>query len=210
MNQCKFDNKIVPKPWGYEYLLYSNDNVGIWYLNINYNERTSLHAHPNKKTGLIILSGVAKVSFLNHSFTLTPPDKTMIRHGVFHSTKAKSKCGLEVLEIETPVDKEDLIRLEDYYGREGTPYEDSSSYIDGTDIRLLYKEILQLGDCELTITDGLCHNDFHTSIILNGGIISHNNYPVVSYGDIVDNETCIRLANKFNVLDNTQIVGVNY
>ena len=33
---------------------------------------------------------------------------------------------MSVFEIETPVDKHDLVRLEDKYGREGEPYEDDS------------------------------------------------------------------------------------
>ena len=72
-----FENVIVKKPWGFEYLVYENEHVGIWYLNIDYDKQTSLHSHPNKKTGLIILSGVAEISFLNNKFNLVPSNKTM-------------------------------------------------------------------------------------------------------------------------------------
>ena len=226
----KFNNIIVNKPWGYEYLVYENENVGIWYLNIDYGKRTSLHSHPNKKTGLIILSGVAKVSFLNHSFKLTPPDKTMIRHGVFHSTEAISKSGLEVLEIETPKDKTDLVRLEDYYGRAGTPYENASHYISDQTVSIpkvkrLTKQTddITLGDCKLTLDSGKLSrieldvstteynyllNQYHSYIILKGGV-KYKNHPVLSYGDIVDNTTLIRLSHKFDIYP-SEIIGLNY
>ena len=41
----------------------------------------------------------------------------MISRGLFHSIKSISKEGLLALEFETPVDKNDLVRLKDSYGR---------------------------------------------------------------------------------------------
>jgi len=202
-----FKNTVVNKPWGYEYQIYENNDVSIWYLNLKHNQRTSLHAHPNKKTGLIVLSGVAEISFLNHSFILTPPDKTMIRHGVFHSTKAKSKRGLEILEVETPKDKHDLVRLEDYYGREGTSYEDSSHY-DHQYIQTLNDNTeLNLGDCTL-IKDDILRKFYYTVIILDGGI-KYKEYPVLAHGDIVDDSTLKRLSEKFDVYP-SKIIGIEY
>ena len=54
---------------------------------------------------------------------LKAPDKLMIRPGLFHSTKAISKKDSIVLEIETPINKNDLVRYKDNYGRENKPYE---------------------------------------------------------------------------------------
>ena len=121
-----YDKTIVKKPWGYEYLVYENDKVGLWFLHITKDQQTSMHCHPNKTTGLILLDGEAEVSFLSDSYKLKPVSKTMIRKGLFHSTKATSEHGAFVFEIETPVDKHDLVRLEDKYGREGKPYEDNT------------------------------------------------------------------------------------
>ena len=53
---------------------------------------------------------------------LKAPDKLMIRPGLFHSTKSLSKDSI-VLEIETPINKNDLVRYKDNYGRENKPYE---------------------------------------------------------------------------------------
>ena len=36
---------IVKKPWGYEYLCYENEDVAVWFLHIEYNQKTSMHCH---------------------------------------------------------------------------------------------------------------------------------------------------------------------
>lgn len=121
-----YKSNIVKKPWGYEYLVYENDEVGLWCLHINENQRTSMHCHPQKTTGLVVLDGQIELSFLADTKHLEKLDKVMIRRGLFHSSKATSTGGACIFEIETPKDKHDLVRLNDAYGRESKPYEDAS------------------------------------------------------------------------------------
>jgi len=52
---------LVKKPWGHEYLIFENSKIAIWYLFIDYNKKTSLHCHPRKKTGFILLNGKVEV-----------------------------------------------------------------------------------------------------------------------------------------------------
>ncbi len=49
----------------YEYLVFQNESVAVWLLHIKGGAATSLHCHPKKKTGIILLSGEALVSFLD-------------------------------------------------------------------------------------------------------------------------------------------------
>ena len=121
-----YNTNIVKKPWGYEYLAYENENVGLWFLYIAPGQSTSMHCHPKKTTGLVLLDGTAEVSFLADKRQLNALDKVMIRRGLFHSTKAISDTGAFIFEIETPVDKQDLVRLNDQYGRASKPYEDDT------------------------------------------------------------------------------------
>ena len=111
---------------GVRYLAYENENVGLWFLHIAQNQSTSMHCHPKKTTGLVVLDGEVEVSFLADKRQLTSLDKVMIRRGLFHSTKAISEQGALIFEIETPVDKQDLVRLNDQYGRVSKPYEDDT------------------------------------------------------------------------------------
>jgi len=119
-----YNTNIVKKPWGYEYLVYQNNDVALWFLYIAPGQSTSMHCHPKKTTGLVLLDGEAEVSFLADRRYLKSLDKVMIRRGLFHSTKAMSDNGAFIFEIETPVNKQDLVRLNDLYGRESKPYED--------------------------------------------------------------------------------------
>jgi quercetin dioxygenase-like cupin family protein len=121
-----YNTNIVKKPWGYEYLVYENKDVALWFLHIAPGQSTSMHCHPKKTTGLVLLDGEVEISFLADKRQLKSLDKVMIRRGLFHSTKATSENGAFVFEIETPVDKQDLVRLNDLYGRESKPYEDST------------------------------------------------------------------------------------
>ena len=109
----EFENVEVKKPWGFEYMMYGNDDVALWYLHLEPGAATSLHCHPRKKTGLVLIFGEAEISFLNDSARMKAPSRMMIRPGLFHSTQAISEDGIVLLEIETPRLKGDLVRLED-------------------------------------------------------------------------------------------------
>jgi|LakMenEpi03Aug12_release.lakeMendotaPanAssembly.Ray.scaffolds.fasta_scaffold30348_4 hypothetical protein len=153
-----YDTNIVKKPWGYEYLAYQNEDVGLWFLYISPNQSTSMHCHPKKTTGLVLLDGKAEVSFLADTRVLNSLDKVMIRRGLFHSTKALSDDGAWIFEIETPKDKHDLVRLKDRYGRSHKPYEDNTFEESKTDQclwinepKLNKKNTYQFANCTITI-----------------------------------------------------------
>ena len=38
--EINFINKVFEKPWGYEYLTYQSENIGIWVLHVNQFEKT--------------------------------------------------------------------------------------------------------------------------------------------------------------------------
>ena len=97
--QMQYESTVVKKPWGYEYLVYQNDKAALWFLHINKDQQTSMHCHPNKTTGLILLDGEAELSFLSESKVIHAVSKTMIRKGLFHQTKAISDVGISVFEI---------------------------------------------------------------------------------------------------------------
>ena len=122
-----FTTVIVGKPWGYEYLYFENPNVAIWLLRIDALERTSMHSHPNKTTYMVVLSGEVEVQGLNSGAPLSERQAIQIPAGTFHQTTATSEGGAFIMEIETPNDKFDLMRLNDSYGREKKGYESSKS-----------------------------------------------------------------------------------
>jgi hypothetical protein len=124
----EYASVVVNKPWGYEYLMYQNAHVAVWILYLKYRRSTSLHCHVKKKTSLVVLSGEVVTVTLDNSFTRAAFEGIILESSVFHSTRAISPRGAVVMEIETPPDKQDLVRLRDEYGRKSTGYESSSQY----------------------------------------------------------------------------------
>ena len=98
-------DKIVNKPWGYEYVIYSDSNrFAITFVKINYGHKTSLHCHPQKKTGFVILNGKALVQigiYKENSRHYNPLSRLVFRPGCFHSIQALSQKGVSALEFET-------------------------------------------------------------------------------------------------------------
>ena len=155
-----YSKVVVKKPWGHEYLVYQNSKVALWFLNIEENASTSMHCHPKKTTGLVLLDGEAELSFLADKKVISALSKNMIRRGLFHSSKAISKSGAKIFEIETPNDKYDLVRLNDKYGREAQGYEKSNQeyprskdelFFDNEMIEIRKKLFFEFSGCHLVV-----------------------------------------------------------
>ncbi len=208
----EYQDVIVTKPWGYEYLMYQNGIVGVWFLHINHGSRTSLHCHPIKKTGLIVLSGEAVISFLNDAKSLRSLSKVGIRQGVFHSTAAVSPEGISVIEIENPCVKENLVRLDDRYGREEAVYEGPEATIPMDDkcVKLdppdeKRERSYSLAGCVLIVekvkdSEKLQNRNPNELVaVLRGGLVSLSGELIVSPGDVLSTDTLDRLAQRFSV-----------
>ena len=174
------ETAIVRKPWGYEYLAYRNSKIALWVLHIAKDQKTSLHCHPSKMTGLVVVDGTAELNFIADSRQLTAPDKQMIRRGLFHQTKAIT--DVVMFEFETPVDKNDLVRLKDEYGRTDSAYESSQFELPKSSDCLWIADTDQIqeftvGKCTVTVepADMLdvvkSKNPTDIIVFLNGGLI---------------------------------------
>ena len=206
----EYQGVIVTKPWGHEYLMYQSPMVGIWYLYIKHGAQTSLHCHPTKKTGLILLAGEARVSFLNDSVNLRPPAKLMIRPGLFHATSSISTDGVAVIEVETPPDKSNLVRLEDEYDRKGRPYEGQEAMVPMNDGCITLDQPVEgkqfqyrLHECVLSVEKVKDNKGLQDRIpgevivVLDGGLFGTAGEPILSQGDVVSTDTLARLADTF-------------
>jgi mannose-6-phosphate isomerase-like protein (cupin superfamily) len=214
------DHKIVRKPWGYEYVAFQNDCVALKVLHIRFGERTSLHCHPNKSTGLILVEGEAIISFIADQAKLTAPAKKMIRRGLFHQTQAVSNEGITMIEVETPVDQDDLVRLRDSYGRENKGYEDSNFEIprdhDCLTIVVPQNGInhYRLGTCTLDVcyvSDISILDNYGPDVnvvFLEGGLIKMINdrkHLVTQPGDVGQIQVVKQVANEMNGFDDNTI-----
>jgi mannose-6-phosphate isomerase-like protein (cupin superfamily) len=117
-------DRLIRKPWGSEFRVYEDGLTDIWSLHIKPMHRTSLHCHPNKLTALLCLEGTGTLSTCSGvAYALEPGVVLHIERGAYHRSTAGSGTSLRLIEVETPSDKFDLLRLEDDYRNPGTPYE---------------------------------------------------------------------------------------
>tara|TARA_B100001996_G_scaffold377697_1_gene360715 strand:- start:1873 stop:2562 length:690 start_codon:yes stop_codon:yes gene_type:complete len=221
-----YDNKVVIKPWGYEYTIFRYLNkLSVTFLKINKNHRTSLHCHPKKKTGFIVLDGKAKIQLGLWEDTaeyFSAPSKLMIRTGLFHSIKGVSKNGVSALEFETPMDKHDLVRFKDDYGRRSKPYEGKkfSKNINPNFMRFKKPifgkdQFYKIGKVKIFLEvhknfKKLLKNNNRTIFaILNGKIVDNKGRNVISYGDIIRTGTLKKLSEVFKIKGNLTVLRVS-
>jgi len=220
-----YSNKIVYKPWGYEYVIYNDANLlAITLVKINYGHKTSLHCHPEKKTGFIILEGKAQVQigiYKENTKNFNSLSRLVFRPGLFHSIKANSKSGVYALEFETPYKKKDLVRLSDNYGRQSKKYEGkkfiknlSSKDIKFKKPKLNKKNLYKFNNLDIEILTrknlkNLSKNDMlSTTAILKGNILDSKGKKVISYGEIVKSSTLKILSDKFYIKKPITILNV--
>ena len=221
-----YDNTIVIKPWGYEYVVYrEKNNLSVTLLNINYKEKTSLHCHPQKKSGFIVLKGKALFQlglWKKRSEIKKSCSKRMIARGLFHQITSLSKNGLMALEFETPVNKKDLVRFQDSYGRQKKTYEGKkfTKQIKPEQLQLKKPTISKktnysIGDCNLSLE---IHKDFTKLIknkkntlfaILKGNVSDHKGNNVLEYGDIVKTIDFKVFSKVFKIKNRLTVLKVN-
>lgn len=219
-------NKVVYKPWGYEYVVYSDSNrLAITFVKINYGHKTSLHCHPQKKTGFIILDGKALVQigiYKENSKCFRTLSRLVFRPGLFHSIKAISKQGICALEFETPFKKNDLVRFTDDYGRQSKHYEGKkftknigSNFIKfkkpklGKKRKYNFKNLEILLEVRKNLKNLIKKDDKTTSAILDGSIVDNNGQNVISYGEIVKTSTLRILSDVFKIKKPLTILRVS-
>ena len=219
-------NKVVYKPWGYEYVVYSDSNrLAITFVKINYGHKTSLHCHPQKKTGFIILDGKALVQigiYKENSKCFRALSRLVFRPGLFHSIKAISKQGICALEFETPFKKNDLVRFTDDYGRQSKHYEGKkftknigSNFIKfkkpklGKKRKYNFKNLEILLEVRKNLKNLVKKDDKTTSAILDGSIVDNNGQNVISYGEIVKTSTLRILSDAFEIRKPLTILRVS-
>jgi quercetin dioxygenase-like cupin family protein len=115
-------DRYIVKPWGHEIRVYDDRWLDVWRLSIEAGKGTSVHAHPRKDTCLICIEGEGAMSTgAGEEIPLVEGSVVHIGAGAVHASF--SAVGMSLIEVETPRDKFDLVRIEDRFGRAGQPYE---------------------------------------------------------------------------------------
>lgn len=218
-----YSKVIVKKPWGYEYLIFENESVAVWILYLEQGALTSMHCHPTKKTSLVVLKGSVTCSSLAGTLQRSEGEGLLIEKGAFHQTSARFKSGAFVMEIETPVNKRDLVRVKDTYGREGQGYEKSDkhsvnlrnyNYLSLDTKEPSYNIKKQFGQCSLTFkkisrSQGIGElfnlNKEDVISVLRGQILDQNGQIIIEVGDTITIEELKKWV-KPNVADHAELL----
>ena len=113
---------VVAKPWGHETIWAHTDRYVGKILHIKAGQALSVQYHERKDETVYLLSGeiIYRVQGDDGEMKdigLKPGDAFRITPGTVHQMEAVTDC--DVLEASTP-DLDDVVRLSDRYGREGT------------------------------------------------------------------------------------------
>lgn len=215
VNESFFDNKVIKKPWGSEYVVYRFKNLlSVTFLEIKPGKKTSLHCHTNKKTGFIIVKGKAKLNLglvKKTSRVFSPITKITIHPRLFHSIQCVSRYPMHALEFETPADKNDLVRIDDSYGRRNKNYEKQFSKVD-------QKKHLKFLNIEKFQNQNYTYKNIKYSIqthknfrkinkekkqtifaVLGGTIIDDKKKKLLKYGDTISAAILKKFSNFYSI-----------
>jgi mannose-6-phosphate isomerase len=118
----RVDDARTDKPWGFELRFAITDRYLGKVIHVNEGEALSLQYHEAKDETLLMTSGVMDLELAGadgtmHTHRLSEGDCVRIVPGRHHRMVAVEDC--EFFEVSSP-EIDDVVRLEDRYGREGT------------------------------------------------------------------------------------------
>ena len=192
-----YNNIVCLKPWGYEFLVYQSDKIGIWFLKITQGNSTSLHCHFNKDTFIIVIKGSALINLINDKIiNLSTMSSIFLPHFNFHGLSSFSEetylLEIEIFNVKTKFsDKNDLLRINDQYKRKSTGYESSINQVNSN--LELYKffniknnlekniedvdfKVTELSEDNLKIIDISIFEKYNFNILLDGVIYQDMQY----------------------------------
>jgi mannose-6-phosphate isomerase len=124
MSDERFANvpvKRVPKPWGYELIFAKTERYVGKILHINRGESLSLQYHEIKEETLFVVAGELKLTIEidgdRRELPLRAGEAFHIAPRMIHRMEAI--VDTDIAEVSTP-ELDDVVRLEDLYGRSGT------------------------------------------------------------------------------------------
>ena len=120
--QVGVGERRVQKPWGHELIWAVTDRYVGKVLVIEAGQRLSLQRHEIKDESILVTSGRMRLYLEDEGGVvrveeLGPGDHRHVRTGRIHRYEAIERT--ELMEVSTP-ELDDVIRLEDDFGREGT------------------------------------------------------------------------------------------
>ena len=124
-DDCRTEWKLsreVYRPWGKYDSIDSGNRYQVKRITVKPGAKLSLQMHHHRAEHWIVLSGTAKVTKGDSTFSLSENDSTYIPIGMVHSLENPGKIPLELIEVQSGsyLGEDDIVRFEDIYGRVDT------------------------------------------------------------------------------------------
>ena len=115
-------NPPVNKPWGSYQVLEIQDGFQVKRLIVNPGAQISLQTHAHRAEHWVVVRGKARVTRNDDVFDLAVNDSTDIAIGDIHRIANPFDEPVHIIEVQCGdyLGEDDIVRLQDNYGREGT------------------------------------------------------------------------------------------
>lgn len=110
---------VYYRPWGYYQNILTYDSYKVKKLHIYPGSKISLQYHNKRSEHWVVTSGKAMVTRGDKTFILEKEQSTYIPTGTIHRLENIGSDPLEIVEVQigTYLEEDDIVRLEDKYGR---------------------------------------------------------------------------------------------
>lgn len=113
----------VYRPWGYYESIAGGERFQVKRIMVKPGEKLSLQMHHHRAEHWVVVKGTARVTCGDREFLLCEDQSTYIPLGNVHRLENPGLVALELIEVQSGVylGEDDIVRLEDVYGRSGQP-----------------------------------------------------------------------------------------
>ena len=115
-------HREVFRPWGSYDSIDQGERYQVKRLTVKPGGVLSLQLHHHRAEHWIVVSGTARITRGEEVFMLEENQSTYIPIGVQHRIENPGRIALHIIEVQsgTYLGEDDIVRLEDRYGRQGT------------------------------------------------------------------------------------------
>lgn len=115
-------NREVYRPWGHYDSIDKGERYQVKRICVRPGAKLSVQMHHHRAEHWVVVSGTAKVTCNDTEIILTENQSTYIPVGAVHSLENPGKIPLELIEVQSGsyLGEDDIVRLEDRYGRSFT------------------------------------------------------------------------------------------
>ena len=107
------------RPWGWFQTIEQGERFKVKHIHVDPGAKLSLQMHHHRAEHWIVVSGTAKVTRGESTYLLSENESTFIPAGTPHRLENPGKVPLRLIEVQSGeyVGEDDIVRLEDAYGR---------------------------------------------------------------------------------------------